>query len=52
MNNKQIIKTRMPCKKCGHMEGFIERKANNDVVRCCKCTTFIYNAPRSETGNF
>lgn len=43
-------KMRAPCKECGALEGRIERKANNDVVRCARCDKYAYCAPRTETG--
>jgi hypothetical protein len=41
---------RAPCKECGGLEGRIERKSNQDVVRCARCDRYAYCAPRTETG--
>ena len=40
---------RSPC-SCGSTEGTIRESGGQDVVRCAKCATYQYNAPRVETG--
>lgn len=50
MDEAKPYRMRAPCLGCGALDGRIERKANNDVVRCARCDRFAYCAPRSETG--
>src|SRR6266536_1467108 len=41
---------REPCKDCGAELGTITPINGQNVVRCGSCGTFLYNAPRVETG--
>lgn len=41
---------RRPCSRCGADEGLITTVNGQDTVRCAQCKTFLYNAPRVETG--
>jgi DNA-directed RNA polymerase subunit RPC12/RpoP len=50
MTEPREITMRAPCAKCGGADGRVERKANNDVVRCARCDAFAYCAPRAELG--
>ena len=40
---------REPC-GCGSSLGYITERGAQDVVRCADCDTYLYCAPRSETG--
>lgn len=44
------IRMREPCKRCFNTDGIVTQKSGQDVVRCKKCETHCYNAPRTETG--
>lgn len=35
---------------CGSAVGVITEKGAQDTVHCAECGTYLYNAPRSETG--
>jgi transcription elongation factor Elf1 len=50
MSERREITMRAPCPKCGCVTGYVERKANNDIVRCTGCDAFCYCAPRAELG--
>lgn len=41
---------RTPCKGCGGTAGVIEPRNGQDCVFCVWCSTYQYNAPRTETG--
>lgn len=39
-----------PCPKCGGVDALLRKEGNQNVVHCRACKTFIYNAPKHETG--
>ena len=41
---------REPCRSCGSSLGYITVVNGQNTVRCDKCFTFLYNAPKTETG--
>lgn len=41
---------RKPCPMCGGKIGRLAEVGRQDTVRCISCDTFVYNAPRTETG--
>ncbi len=42
--------SRQPCPKCGGVDGLLTEVAGQNVVRCRSCRTYIYSAPKHETG--
>lgn len=38
------------CPQCGSLQGVIVPRGMQDTVRCAECDTWVYNAPRKETG--
>jgi 5-methylcytosine-specific restriction endonuclease McrA len=46
---KEYPSTR-PCPSCGGYEALIGEHNGQNVVRCRSCRSFIYNAPKTETG--
>lgn len=43
-------RARAPCPSCGTDEAKLEIKSHQRTVRCARCSRFLYNAPRTETG--
>jgi 5-methylcytosine-specific restriction endonuclease McrA len=41
---------RAECSKCRSTDGILITVGGQDTVRCAKCDTYCYNAPRTETG--
>jgi hypothetical protein len=41
---------REPC-KCGWTLGVLKLVKGQNTARCAKCKTFLYNAPKTETGH-
>ena len=41
---------RSACRWCGSADGRLEPRNGQNCVFCAKCGAFLYNAPRTETG--
>ena len=41
---------REPCRTCGSHDGYIEIRNGQNCVHCRDCESWVYNAPRTETG--
>lgn len=44
------FKMRQPCPECTCPFGYVERRNGQACVFCSACQRFVYNAPRTETG--
>jgi len=42
--------SRQPCPKCGGVDGLLAEVGGQNIVRCRSCRTYIYAAPKHETG--
>ncbi len=41
---------RQPCTRCAYTLGIRTVRSNQNTVSCARCNTFLYNAPKTETG--
>lgn len=41
---------RQACQRCGGLTGYIEVRTGQNCVHCSHCDQWVYNAPKTETG--
>lgn len=50
MDTERRHRAREPCRRCNTVEAVLVTKGNQTTVRCAVCFVFLYNAPKTETG--